>query len=68
MRLENVISRLENDSKSITGSFQNNYMKLNEYKCHFMIFGERTTHTWLSKMLGAVPLIIQRGEAVRKFN
>ena len=42
MRLENVISRLENDSKIIIERFQNNYMKLNEDKCHFMIFGERT--------------------------
>ncbi len=42
MRLENVISRLENDSKIIIEWFGNNYMKLNEDKCHFMIFGERT--------------------------
>ena len=41
-RLENVISRLENDSKIIIDWFRNNYMKLNEDKCHFMIFGERT--------------------------
>ena len=42
IRLENVISRLENDSKIIIDWFRNNYMKLNEDKCHFMIFGERT--------------------------
>ena len=42
MRLENVISMLENDSKIITEWFGNNYMKRNEDKCHFMIFGERT--------------------------
>ena len=42
MRLENVISMLENDSKIIIEWFGNNYMKLNEDKCHFMIFGERT--------------------------
>ena len=41
-RLENVNSRLENDSKIIIDWFRNNYMKLNEDKCHFMIFGERT--------------------------
>ena len=41
-RLENVVSRLENDSKIIIEWFRNNYMKLNEDKCHFMIFGERT--------------------------
>ena len=42
IRLENVISMLENDSKIIIEWFGNNYMKLNEDKCHFMIFGERT--------------------------
>ena len=42
MRLENVIFMLENDSKIIIECFGNNYMKLNEDKCHFMIFGERT--------------------------
>ena len=42
MRLENVISRLENDSKIIIEWFANNYMKLNEDKCHFMVFGEST--------------------------
>ena len=42
IRLDNVISRLESDSKIIIDWFRNNYMKLNEDKCHFMIFGERT--------------------------
>ena len=42
MRLENVISMLENDSKIIIEWFGNNYMELNEDKCHFVIFGERT--------------------------
>ena len=42
MRLKNVISRLESDSKIIIEWFGNNYMKLNEEKCHFAIFGERT--------------------------
>ena len=42
MRLENVISRLENDSKITIEWFGNNYIKLNENKCHFMVFGERT--------------------------
>ena len=42
IHLENVISRLENDSKIIIYWFRNNHMKLNEDKCHFMIFGERT--------------------------
>ena len=42
VHLENVISKLENDSKIVIEWFGNNYMKLNEEKCHFMIFGERT--------------------------
>ena len=42
IRLENVISRLENDSKIIIDWLRNNYMTLNEDKCHFMIFCERT--------------------------
>ena len=42
MHLENVISKLENDSKIIIEWLRNNYKKLNEDKCHFMIFGERT--------------------------
>ena len=42
IRLENVISRLESDSRVIIEWFRNNYRKLNEDKCHFMIFGERT--------------------------
>ena len=42
MRLENVFSMLENDSNIIIEWFENDYMKLNEDKCHFMIFGERT--------------------------
>ena len=42
MRPENVISMLENDSKIIIEWFGNNYMKLNEDKCHFIIFGETT--------------------------
>ena len=42
MHLENVISRLENDSQIIIEWFANNYMKLNEDKCHFMVFGVKT--------------------------
>ena len=43
MHLENVISWLQNDFKIIIEWFGNNYIKLNEGKCHFMIFGERKT-------------------------
>ena len=40
-RLENVVARLDSDSKIIIEWFRNNHMKINEDKCHFMIFGER---------------------------
>ena len=42
MHLENVISRLANDSQIIIEWFSNNYMKLNEEKCHVMVFGVKT--------------------------
>ena len=38
IRLENVVSMLEYDSKIIIEWFGNNSMKLNEDKCHFIIF------------------------------
>ena len=41
--LKNVVGWLKNDSESIIEWFRNNYMKLNEDKCHFMIFAERAT-------------------------
>ena len=40
MRIEKIISRLENDSKTVTELHLNNYMKLNEKKCQFVIFGK----------------------------
>ena len=42
MYLHNVISRLENDSKIIIEWFRNNFMKLNDDECKFMVLGERT--------------------------
>ena len=39
--IENVIMDLENDALEITKWFPNNYMKLNEDKCHLMIFGAK---------------------------
>ena len=36
--IENVIMHLENDALKITEWFPNNCMKLNEDKCHLMIF------------------------------
>ena len=39
--IENVIMHLENDALKITEWFPNKYMKLNEDKCHLMIFGAK---------------------------
>ena len=37
-----IINRLETDSSILTKWFSENYMKLNEEKCHFMIFGNKS--------------------------
>ena len=39
--IENVIMHLENDALKITEWFPNNGMKLNEDKCHLIIFGAK---------------------------
>ena len=39
--IENVIMHLENDALRITEWFPNNFMKLNEDKCHLMSFGAK---------------------------
>ena len=36
--VENVVAKLENDALAVSGWFPNNGMKLNEDKCHWMIF------------------------------
>ena len=40
--LDTIINRLETDSSILAKWFSENYMKLNEEKCHFMIFGNRS--------------------------
>ena len=61
IRLENVISRLESDSKVIIEWFRNNCMKLNEDKCHFMIFGEITNQE-VSINIGSCTVKNSKGE------
>ena len=39
MNLNTVITRLEHDSHIAIEWFENNYMKLNENKCHFLLSG-----------------------------
>ena len=40
--LDTIINRLETDSSILVKWFSENYMKLNEEKCHFMIFGNKS--------------------------
>ena len=40
-KIDNVIAHLENDALKLTEWFPNNLMKLNEDKCHLMIFGAK---------------------------
>ena len=40
--VENVVAKLENDALVISEWFPNNLMKLNEDKCHLMIFGGKS--------------------------
>ena len=44
--LQNLITRLERDSINAIVWFENNYMKLNEEKCHFIISGNKIEHLW----------------------
>ena len=40
--LQEVTSRLENDTVKLSNWFAGNVMKLNEEKCHFLVLGENT--------------------------
>ncbi len=44
---ESVIRRLEGDSLSCIIWFENNYMKLNEHKCYFLLAGHKHEHLWI---------------------
>ena len=44
--LSNLIHDLEHDSLLAIEWFNNNYMKLNETKCHFLISGHKFEHTF----------------------
>ena len=47
MSLENLIFNLENDTLSAIIWFENNFMKLNEDKCHFIIRANTNEHLWV---------------------
>ena len=41
--LQEVTIRLENDTARLSTWFAGNFMKLNEEKCHLLVFGEKDT-------------------------
>ena len=45
--VENVVAKLENDALVISEWFPNNRMKLNEDKCHLMIFGGKSNEVFI---------------------
>ena len=44
--LEDLLYNLEYDTQSPIMWFDNNYMKLNQDKCHYLILGNVTEHLW----------------------
>ena len=42
------MERLEHDTKLVIKWFENNYMKLNEGKCHLVIAGHRYETLWVN--------------------
>ena len=57
---ENVINKLETETLLISEWFRNNYMKLNDDKCHLMIFGEKSND--LSIKIGSTTITESREE------
>ena len=47
MNIENVLKRLEHDALLAVEWFQNNYMKLNEEKCHLLLSGFKHEVLWV---------------------
>ena len=47
MNLENLLFNLERETISVIIWFENNFMKLNEDKCHFLIAANTNEHLWV---------------------
>ena len=61
---ENVVAKLDNDALAQMNGFPNNRMKLNEDKCHLMIFGGKNNE--VSVKIGEASVKeSKRGEASR---
>ena len=46
-KIEELFRKLENDTLSAIIWFENNFMKLNRDKCHFVILGNTIEHLWV---------------------
>ena len=46
LNLKYLMERLEHDTKLAAEWFENNYMKQNEDKCHFLVSGHRYETIW----------------------
>ena len=46
--LDTIIKQLEEDSSVLVKWFSDNFLKLNDDKCHLMIFGDKSTETTIS--------------------
>ena len=47
LNLEVVLTQLKESSELVIAWFQNNYMKLNTDKCHLLVAGHKSEHTWV---------------------
>ena len=47
LNLDVVLTQLEESSELVIAWFQNNYMKLNTDKCHLLVAGHKSEHTWV---------------------
>ena len=45
-KLESVLDKLEGNSELAIFWFENNYMKLNNDKCHLLVSGTKYEHNW----------------------
>ena len=46
--LNTIVTQLEEDSSVLVKWFSDNFLKLNDDKCHLMIFGDESTETTIS--------------------
>ena len=59
---QTIVSTLESDALKIAEWFPNNCMKLNEDKCHLMIFGDKSND--ISLNIGSVRIKESKEEKV----